>query len=389
MWRGDRFPTFTCFDTLDCAELRGMSGPTSSMILMRKIKLAALGLGRSMGWFSASMSSSWRRNRLLILCFHGISRDDEHEWEPGLYISPRQFERRLESLRKARCNVLPLGESIERLRAGTLSERAVTITFDDGFYDFAQLAWPLLRRFSFPATLYLTTYYSDHSDWPVFDPMVSYVLWKARGLTLYWPEVVGRKILLKDAERKMAESAVGDYCLKNVLSGEQKHEVLQELCKRTGFDFDAAVHRRVMCLMSNEEVFQVASEGADIQLHTHRHRVFPHKESFWKDVGENRARIEALTLRTPRHFCYPGGFSLASLPDWLNETGVVSATTCELGLATRKSNPYFLPRLLDSATLTDIEFEGWLCGLAGLLPRRSVAPSPTQLGQMDMPSGPT
>lgn len=154
-----------------------------------------------------------------------------------------------------------------------------------------------------------------------------------------------------------------------------------ELCKRTGFDLDSALRRRAMCLLNNEEVRQVASESVDFELHTHRHRVFPQRKAFWKDLRENRARIEALTRRTTMHFCYPGGYSLPSLPEWLRATGVVSAATCELGLATCKSNPYFLPRLLDSATLSEIEFGGWLCGLAGLIPKRLFTPSPTQLGQ--------
>jgi len=358
------------------------------MKLLRNTKLAALGLARSAGLFSAIMASSWRRNRLLILCFHGISLDDEHEWEPGLYISPLQFEGRLRLLHEAGCNVLPLGEALERLRAGNLGERAVTITFDDGFYDFAHVAWPLLKRFSFPATLYLTTYYSDHSGWPVFDPMVSYVLWKARNATLQWQEVLGEEIHLRGAGQQTANLKLRAYCSRNQLSGQQKNELLSELCNRTGFDLEKALHRRILCLMNHEEVRGVASEGADIQLHTHRHRVFPQMEAFQKDMEDNRLRIEPLTHRPASHFCYPGGYTLASLPDWLRAMGITSATTCELGLATQANNPYYLPRLLDRATLTDIEFEAWLCGISDLLPRRGFEPSSTQLGETTAPPVP-
>jgi len=59
------------------------------------------------------------------------------------------------------------------------------------------------------------------------------------------------------------------------------------------------------------------------------------------------------------HFCYPSGvYDLRFLP-WLQEAGIVSATTCELGLATSSSNPQLLPRLVDVTGLSSIEFEGW------------------------------
>jgi hypothetical protein len=51
---------------------------------------------------------------------------------------------------------------------------------------------------------------------------------------------------------------------------------------------------------------------------------------------------------------------------------VVSATTCDYGLATRATEPLLLPRLLDSMSVTDVDFEGWLAGVSALLPHRRV-----------------
>jgi hypothetical protein len=46
--------------------------------------------------------------------------------------------------------------------------------------------------------------------------------------------------------------------------------------------------------------------------------------------------------------------------------------TCQLGLAASDTNPFELPRLIDTNSLHQIEFEGWLCGLLSFLPRRPV-----------------
>jgi hypothetical protein len=70
------------------------------------------------------------------------------------------------------------------------------------------------------------------------------------------------------------------------------------------------------------------------------------------------------------HFCYPSGaYDLAFLP-WLKESGVVSATTCETGFASRESDPLLLPRMLDVSSLLTVEFEGWMAGTSAFLPRR-------------------
>ncbi len=47
----------------------------------------------------------------------------------------------------------------------------------------------------------------------------------------------------------------------------------------------------------------------------------------------------------------------------------MSATTCELGLAARDSDPLLLPRLIDVSGLSLTEFEAWVTGLGSLLPR--------------------
>ena len=90
------------------------------------------------------------------------------------------LEARLQLLQSMRCSVLPLGEALIRLQARELPPRSVAITFDDGTYDFYKQAWPLLRKYNFPATVYQTTYYVDRGL-PVFNLFCSYLLWKRRG----------------------------------------------------------------------------------------------------------------------------------------------------------------------------------------------------------------
>ena len=97
------------------------------------------------------------------------------------------------------------------------------------------------------------------------------------------------------------------------------------------------------------------------------------------ELQDNRLRIASFTSKEPRHFCYTGGFYLDEYPAYLKEYGMLSATTCETGLCTARTNPFLLPRLVDTSGLSDLEFRAWLSGTAELLPKRAHEMSGGQL----------
>jgi peptidoglycan/xylan/chitin deacetylase (PgdA/CDA1 family) len=120
------------------------------------------------------------------------------------------------------------------------------------------------------------------------------------------------------------------------------------------------------------EVTELARAGIDVQLHTHRHRTPKDHALFIREIEDNRKSIQAMTGKVAAHFCYPSGAYDPMFLPWLNESGIVSATTCEVGFASRNTDRLLLPRVLDNLALSPIEFEGWLSGVSAALPRRAV-----------------
>src|SRR5579864_1517506 len=145
--------------------------------MVRQLKLALLRTLKTAGIFEVVANTRWRTQRLLILCYHGISLEDEHLWRPRLYMPLSMFEERLKSLRTMGCSVLPLAEALRRLQTNDLPPRSVAVTFDDGTYDFYRQAFSLLKNYGIPVTVYQTTYYTDN-PMPVFNLICSYMLWK-------------------------------------------------------------------------------------------------------------------------------------------------------------------------------------------------------------------
>ncbi|MBN1142461.1 MAG: polysaccharide deacetylase family protein [Deltaproteobacteria bacterium] len=85
---------------------------------------------------------------------------------PSTNTSLADFEGHLETLRRERIPVLPLGEVVRRLRSGApLPDRCAVLTVDDGYETFLTGAMPLLRRYGFPATLFVSTDFVGHSGY--------------------------------------------------------------------------------------------------------------------------------------------------------------------------------------------------------------------------------
>lgn len=334
--------------------------------MTRGMKAALLGATRGLGISRRVGSSAWRRRQLLILCYHGVSLHDEHEWNPHLFISPGQFSHRLELLHRTGCAVLPLGEAIERLYRGDLPDRAVCLTFDDGYYDFLAQAQPRLRQFGFPATVYLNTLRCGH-DFPIVRIGLSYVFWKSRRSVIEGhglPGLDNREYPLATPDQRWALAvAIHDTLLAAHVALTAQDDVLREVSRRVSVDYDALVATRMLTLMRPGEVTAMAAEGVDFQLHTHRHRTPVEPDLFLDEIRENRWHIEAMTRVRPTHFCYPSGVYRESYFPILESEGVVTATTTNPGMATCDSAPLLLPRFVDMDAVSDPEFEGWLTGV--------------------------
>jgi peptidoglycan/xylan/chitin deacetylase (PgdA/CDA1 family) len=342
--------------------------------MLRPLKLSLLNASRAAGAFRFVRNTRWRGEQLLIICYHGVSIDDEHEWGPGLYMTPEGLASRFEMLRRRGCAVLPLGEAVRRLYEGTLPPRSVALTFDDGNFDFYARALPLLKAYQFPATVYLTTYYCE-TNLPIFPLVVSYVLWKKQGLEFTLPLGSHGDVKLDtlSAEgRRRAQQSLVRFAHAEAMSASEKDALAERLADTIGVDYAEIRRKRLMHIMNAKEVGEVAEAGVDIQLHTHRHRSPPDEQTYRAEIATNRERIVALTGTIPRHFCYPSGAWRSDFSTWLGEEGLLSATTCEPGIASARQDRFRLPRLLDHSELTPIEFDAWLSGVGALIPRRSV-----------------
>ncbi|MFO1135791.1 MAG: polysaccharide deacetylase family protein [Rhodoblastus sp.] len=88
-----------------------------------------------------------------ILMYHSIDADPPERFAP-FAVSPARFDGHLRLIREEGFRFLSVSEFVGARDLGQIPERAVVLTFDDGFADFYYEAAPILARHDARATLY-------------------------------------------------------------------------------------------------------------------------------------------------------------------------------------------------------------------------------------------
>ncbi len=324
---------------------------------------------RSLGLFR--LARRLTANRLRILCYHGISIRDEHEFNAGVFMRRETFEGRMRLIKKLGLPVLSLDEAVRKLSTGQLPPMATVITIDDGWYGTYRYMHPVLNQLELPATLYVATAFVE-SNLQVFNVAIGYVLWRRQDKLLQ-SRALREGALTRDydlsiaEERRKAQKELVRFGFRYP-DFKDRHSLWREVCEALDEDWKTIERERRIAFVNREELRQMIDDGLDIQLHTHGHR-FPSKdrEDAIREVTSNRDYLNEMVPGDYSHFCYPSGqYEEDQIAD-LRALNVVSATTTKGGLNRHDTPVYELRRLIDSDGKSDLEFEAKISGVKDLI----------------------
>lgn len=324
--------------------------------------LKHLGINRIFRWFY--------RNKLLILCYHGISIQDEHLWWPGVFMTEEKFRTRLELLKQCGFTIIPLNDAISGLKNNSLPRSSIVLTADDGYANSPESIVKQCESYNFPISIYITSYYAAKCV-PIFNVMVQYLFWKTDRKYLvgdfsFDGSSGQRSWSLEGEKKKLLIRKIIDYgheCCNN----EERQKMLSSICEALDMNFDEMSKAGMFRLMNGQQISEILSRGVDIQLHTHRHRFPVNEEIAKKEILENRAFLEPITKRRLEHFCYPSGRWDQQQHPWLRSMSIRSATTCQIGFNDRETNPLALKRYIDRQDISENEFLAEVSGVSDFL----------------------
>lgn len=95
--------------------------------------------------------------RTIVLMYHNIGIPPRQTVLRGIYVTPRMFKFQMWYLKSAGFRVVPLKEIILFMRGGVSDENLAAITFDDGYQDFYENAFPVLKVYNYPSTIFLVS----------------------------------------------------------------------------------------------------------------------------------------------------------------------------------------------------------------------------------------
>lgn len=72
-------------------------------------------------------------------------------------VKPEEFKKQVEYLAKKKYNIVSLADLLGMIEQGNIPKKIVVLTFDDGFQDFYFNVLPLLKKYNFKATMFLST----------------------------------------------------------------------------------------------------------------------------------------------------------------------------------------------------------------------------------------
>jgi peptidoglycan/xylan/chitin deacetylase (PgdA/CDA1 family) len=286
--------------------------------------------------------------RAVILRYHSVSDFDASGRlyrSASIALTPDMFERQMRFLAD-RYRVVPLSRLVQCLLDGEpFPQRAVAITFDDGYRDNFVHALPILRSFGFPATVYVTTGAIGDG-------------WR------FWPSRL-RSVLLDTPKSRIDLDGVGAVDLSSERAREDAVKRLTRHFKLQTNEVRAALLDRLVAetghveplhgsdawFMNWQELRAMAAAGIEIGAHTLTHPILTRlsDEAADREIRRSREDLETGLGAPVHHFAYPNGGGVINhdtrIANLVRAAGFRSATTSINGVVRRETDPFRISRL--------------------------------------------
>lgn len=266
----------------------------------------------------------------LILGYHSIRSSSGVLKE--VCVSPENFAEHLHELRKY-THPIRLSELVQHLKNGSLPDKTVAITFDDGYSDNLYTAKPLLEKYEIPATVFVCTGYMGKEFW--WDELERLVTCSQADLRTLHLQVAGKHFEWHETKAiaKAGQSALRHefrralYQFLLPLDAENQNYAMELIRSWSGVSVPEISIRRAM---SDEEVLRLADGGLiEIGAHTRHHPMLP-QLSFERQKEEIQSSKHDLQMLLGGKICgfsYPNGRATPDAKRLVQEMGFHYACT--------------------------------------------------------------
>jgi peptidoglycan/xylan/chitin deacetylase (PgdA/CDA1 family) len=285
----------------------------------------------------------------VIFTLHHVQPELPGEFEPSkiLKVTPDFLESVIRIVIDRGFDVLSLDEVEHRLSEGDVDRPFACFTFDDGYRDNKQYAYPIFHRYGLPFAIYVPSDFPDgHGDlwWLKLEKAIS-------ALDTVEVKMYGtyRRFECRSAQQKEVAFEEIYWWLRSIPEVDAR-AVVSDLCRLHGIDVASLCRDLVM---SWDEIRDLAKDPlVTIGAHTRRHFAVGKLSAAEArlEIEEGVRRLEAELGRECRHFSFPYGDAGSAGPrdfEIARELGLKTAVTTQKGLIHAKHGKSLtsLPRL--------------------------------------------
>ena len=277
------------------------------------------------------------------------SSDEKHA---NVCIPIGDFEEHVKYLKRF-YSIISLRDLVEAMRQKKLfPPNAVAITFDDGYKNNYSLAYPIIKKYNIPVTIFLVSGYIDSSDY-LWVNQLTYAINESEKKTIdvRFNGMSYQYALATPKEKKNACVDMKDK-LKQ-LSAQELEKVLKALYAELGFQQDKAKADTYQ-MLSSEDIFAMHNGLVAFGSHTITHTSLtsiPDVQQLEEIKGSKNNLRQKLNVGAD-YFCYPNGFYNSKVKEMVKRH-YTAAVTIKSGFVTKDADLLELPRFWTPAQLPE------------------------------------
>lgn len=297
------------------------------------------------------------------MVYHGVSKEAVNgrfiKNSAYVHIDLNNFKQHILYLKK-KYRIISLERLCGFIHSGAqIPDYTVVITFDDGYRNVLENAYPLLRDYGIACSIFLTGKLTNNNDWLWLDKL-EYMADITRKETV---NIFGRDYNLKNKllKRRFLNS-IRDK-LKRV-NEETRNRIMQDLILK--LDVDIPRHPLgEYGLLSYEQARQMDKRLISFGAHTPEHTILTleNNEKIRLLILQSKQEISHQLQRDMNLFSYPNGNYNNSIKEILKENGFICGLTTNYGMNGADADLFELKRISVSSEDSLIPFIANLSGI--------------------------
>ena len=273
-------------------------------MVKRKLKKKIKGLLVGTPGFLAIASWYTRHTPKIFMIHRFVAENDKSVHA----LSRHAFDSYLKYLSRKKWNIITLDQYLtKRIKGSKIPPYTVIITIDDGYRDFYDVAYPLLKKYNLTATFFITTKFVDGGFW-LWHDRLHYAIENTLKKQIIINVGGCNQVFNLDNENNKKETwqQLSNYCVS--VTNSDKWNLIKEVMRA----LDVSIPNNVpeaYSAVTWAQVQELQRYGIEIGSHTYSHPILSQIDSKYlaKEILGSKKIIEEKLSIPINSFCYPNG----------------------------------------------------------------------------------